>query len=492
MDEGGDSLMFTATPGIFVADTQALVTSASDFGPRTDATIQLAINALPSTGGIIYCDAGIWNFSTGLTITKSGVSLLAAGAGATIFQTTAGHETIAMLTIGDNINTIADVRIADIQFSSANQKTANAAIKLQKCLRTHVERIRTQNQFRSIHVYNSTATWIDDSDLRDTSENGIVYESTLSNGFDCYLNNVLADNPVVSNNGAGIAWLGGENFVIQNCDFEHYTNGFSVAPPANQQCRFGFFVNAEFDTSGDNGIKISSAGGDIVGLTFTNGWSGTSINYGVLIDGGSGGLTQGIRFVGHKSLHNGLAGFRIAGGLDIHVDNCDVIANSQTASGTRSGIEIASGMASGAFSIVGCRCTNGWQQGSTQSNGINFDAATYTNGLVADCMLAGNVNNGLALNGASGSGFKIKNNTGYNPVGVLGPPAVPATGVAYTNAYGVDCTVYISLAGATISAISIGGSSTGETTAGAYRVAAGQTITIAYTVATPTWTWFGD
>src|SRR6266581_2992567 len=446
MDEGGDSLMFTATPGIFVADTQALVTSASDFGPRTDATIQLAINALPSTGGIIYCDAGIWNFSTGLTITKSGVSLLAAGAGATIFQTTAGHETIAMLTIGDNINTIADVRIADIQFSSANQKTANAAIKLQKCLRTHVERIRTQNQFRSIHVYNSTATWIDDSDLRDTSENGIVYESTLSNGFDCYLNNVLADNPVVSNNGAGIAWLGGENFVIQNCDFEHYTNGLS----------------------------------------------GTSINYGVLIDGGSGGLTQGIRSVGHKSLHNGLAGFRIAGGLDIHVDNCDVIANSQTASGTRSGIEIASGMASGAFSIVGCRCTNGWQQGSTQSNGINFDSATYTNGLIADCMLAGNVNNGLALNGASGSGFKIKNNTGYNPVGVLGPPAVPATGVAYTNAYGVDCTVYISLAGATISAISIGGSSTGETTAGAYRVAAGQTITIAYTVATPTWTWFGD
>ncbi len=432
---------------------KALYFNVMDYGARGDGTtddtsaIQTTITAASATKGTVYFPQGTYKITSGLTITTSGVSLLGTGAGASIIQTPSGSESIAMLIIGDGANTCADVRIADLQFLGVTQKTANAAIKLQKCFRTHLERLRTQNQYRAIYVYNSTQTWVNDTDLRDTKENGIVYEATFGNGFDLYLNNVVADNPVVSNTGIG---------------------------------------------------KISSANGDIVGLTFTNGWSGTSTNYGVLIDGGSGGLTQGIRFIGHKSLHNGLAGFRLAGGLDVELNGCDAVGNSQTSANSRSGIEIAS--TSMTFSIVGCRSTNGWQQGNTQSNGINFDSGTYTSGLIANNDLRGNTNNALALNGAVGT-LSIKNNQGYNPVGQVTAPSFPATTVAATNNTGSDVTAYIANGTAAITVIQIAGASGSYVTTGyqiaasgwgSVRIPAGGSVKFTFASGAPTWTWFAD
>lgn len=84
-------------------------------------------------------------------------------------------------------------------------------------------------------------------------------------------------------------------------------------------------------------------------------------------------------------------------------------------------------------------------------------------------------------------------NTGANPPGAnttagFTQPSVPATGVAFTNTFGVDCTVYVT--GGTVTGIAIGGLTTGATS-GAFRVQARETITLTYSVA-PTWQWFGD
>jgi len=91
---------------------------------------------------------------------------------------------------------------------------------------------------------------------------------------------------------------------------------------------------------------------------------------------------------------------------------------------------------------------------------------------------------------------KIANNPGYNPVGKVGPPAIPASTVAYTNNYGVDATVHI--AGGTLTVINVGGNTTGITAAAAagsvhtVRVPANQTIAITYTVVPTGWQWFLD
>lgn len=75
-------------------------------------------------------------------------------------------------------------------------------------------------------------------------------------------------------------------------------------------------------------------------------------------------------------------------------------------------------------------------------------------------------------------------------------PSVPATGVIATNPTSLVATVVIAANGATITAVKAG--SAGQTyaqaaqagtAAGTYTVPPGGVIGIAYTVATPTWTW---
>lgn len=97
--------------------------------------------------------------------------------------------------------------------------------------------------------------------------------------------------------------------------------------------------------------------------------------------------------------------------------------------------------------------------------------------------------NGAVERSAALTSDVYRDNTGLNPVGNITAPTLPATATAYTNQSGYDCTVYI--AGGTVSAVSIGGVTTGLTTNSAHRVPAGQTITVAYTVA-PAWKWFAD
>ena len=81
-------------------------------------------------------------------------------------------------------------------------------------------------------------------------------------------------------------------------------------------------------------------------------------------------------------------------------------------------------------------------------------------------------------------------NDGYYSSGTsLTAPTVPATTVAITNPFLVDCFVYINANGATISNITIGGVATGLVAGGMVIVQATKTISISYTVATPTWVW---
>ncbi len=88
-----------------------------------------------------------------------------------------------------------------------------------------------------------------------------------------------------------------------------------------------------------------------------------------------------------------------------------------------------------------------------------------------------------------GANTRVSGNIGFNPIGKFASqPAVPATTVPFVNNKGADATVHI--AGGTVTVVAVGGQATGATT-GTFRVSAGQSITLTYSVA-PTWTWFGD
>ena len=92
-------------------------------------------------------------------------------------------------------------------------------------------------------------------------------------------------------------------------------------------------------------------------------------------------------------------------------------------------------------------------------------------------LLVGNVIAAPAVAGAGGTS--------------LAAPAVPATTVAAVNNYHGTVDVAISLNGSTITNVSVNGVTVG-TTAGTYSVPAHGSISIAYSVATPTWVWTGS
>jgi hypothetical protein len=169
----------------------------------------------------------------------------------------------------------------------------------------------------------------------------------------------------------------------------------------------------------------------------------------------------------------------------VHFAPSDVFGNSQETANTYDGYHVDASITS-VVEIEGGRSEDHLYATATkQRYGIWIGSGcTRTRARNVDCT---NNQTGPALNNST-TGATIKNCKGYNPRGVLGPPTLLSSGTPYTNTYGVDCTVYVN--GGTVSAIHVAGSSTGATS-GQFRVLAGQTIAIMYTVA-PTWTWFGE
>lgn len=118
--------------------------------------------------------------------------------------------------------------------------------------------------------------------------------------------------------------------------------------------------------------------------------------------------------------------------------------------------------------------------------GVNLYGGAMTNIIIGPNVLTATPAD--LVNGPLGAGGRIIRGT-LAPIGsAVTQPAIPLSGTAVTNATARDCTVFVN--GGTVTAVAIGGTATGQV-AGGFRVPAGQTITLTYSVA-PTWTWFGE
>lgn len=391
----------------------AFFLNVKDFGAlgngSTDDTtaIQLAIDALPASGGCVFIPPGTYRISSSLTLAE-GVQLVGTGSGS-ILQASSGSHNIDMIQIGDGSSTVSFAAVRQLKITSNGQKTGGAGIALNKAYRVWLENLSLEFQYRGVYILNSTAIWLNRSDIRDTKENAITIESDLGQGFEWYIDSVLCDNPTVTNIGTGLLWNGGESLHVSHSNFQRFTYGFVVNTTNGRESRFAFIEGMICDFSSDNNIRITNTGsGATVGLTFTNCWSGTATNYGILIDRPGAGLVQGVRWVGGKVFHNGLAGFRLVGGQDTHISDCDIIANSQTVSASRHGIEIGGNI--NEFSVTGCRIGGGYQQGDTQGYAIHIDAGTSDHYIITNNDCHGNNNTPKINDNGTGVNKVVTNN----------------------------------------------------------------------------------
>jgi hypothetical protein len=131
-------------------------------------------------------------------------------------------------------------------------------------------------------------------------------------------------------------------------------------------------------------------------------------------------------------------------------------------------------------SILNCQFTSATTNGSMTHFGV---ASTGMSDIsLRDCQFADHPPSSIQYSWINASG-----NSGYNPVGLLTAPAVPASGTPQANTFGVR--VRVAVSGGSLTNIAINGTNTGLTS-GMFELDPGETITLTYTAA-PTWTWFG-
>jgi hypothetical protein len=198
------------------------------------------------------------------------------------------------------------------------------------------------------------------------------------------------------------------------------------------------------------------------------------------------------RLVGCLADYSGIYGYFIQQSSDLQFSACTARESSQNSHNTYEGFhfEGSSGSAlTSNVSLVGCRA-----MGTYQSYGVNV--LQYVSGFSwSSGSLVGNVTKPATIGATGNANIKFNHVIGLNPAGATIPGsafAIGASTVAATNNTGVDGTLYVTAAG-TVTAVSVNGVAVSGVLAvgDTYRLAAGGTFTMTYTVA-PTVVFVGD
>jgi hypothetical protein len=425
---------------------------------------------------------GYYYTSSPIAVNKDGVYLTGSGTDVTSISVEAAG--IDGIVLGDGTTMRSSLGVSNLRMISAVGKTAGAGILVNKCMNATLEKLRINNQYHGVRVTNNgnLIVRILHSEIRSMivgSGLGLLIEGGSLIVDDLNLGNSVGNEPYASIQirNLGDGWFNNVNSVYGG-------QGLAIDPQNAQAVNFLFISKSAFDVGTGPGICLYPAAGGIVSsLNFIDCWTSGRLGasgYGILL--GGAGTINGIEFIGHRALNNNRDGAMIETGTDWVFNGGTFAGNSAAVANTYDGIAIAANISG--FSIQGVRAGNGSGMPDTQRYGIVVNTGSSNNYRIIGNDLRGNQTDRL-YDGGTGSVKVIKNNLGYNPVGDVFSPAIPASTVAYTNAYGQDCQVTIY--DGTVTVININGTVTGLTT-GTFIVPAGGTITITYSAA-PTWTW---
>lgn len=374
--------------------------SVTNYGAKGDnvandtAAIQSAINAASVQGGTVYFPPGTFLVSSALTIDADHVFLQGSGTATTIQSTSATQD---VFRLGNGTTMRAHLGLSNFRMNnSAGQKTNGTGIKVDKCFKVWLDRLVVDQQYRAFHFRNSTEVLLGRSDVRNSSETGLLIDVDMNAGFDWWLTDVLFENSDIPGQGIGINWTGGEGLHCNSVNLQKFSRALVVNPTGGRECRFGFFNQLVADTSNAEGIRITNTStGNTINMEFSGCWTATNGTHGLLVDKPGTGLVQGVKWMGGRSLHNGQDGFRLAGGLDVHIVGAEVIGNSQAATNTYDGVRVTSGVQN--WSVVDSRIGGGYNQGTGQRYAVRVDAvATDYYRILGNDVSTGNATGGVS------------------------------------------------------------------------------------------------
>ena len=158
-----------------------VIVAADGSGDYTD--IQQGINALPSSGGLVFIKNGTYNISNPIVIDKSNVTLQGAGF-STIIQLNNGVNDSA-IKVGDGSNSYSKIVLRDFKVdgNKANNSYASNIYVRSNC---------SDVTITGVWSYNSNGPGINiDSGSDHCNIFGCIIENTDSHGINCYAANYL-------------------------------------------------------------------------------------------------------------------------------------------------------------------------------------------------------------------------------------------------------------------------------------------------------------
>lgn len=489
--------------GAVTRDVQAKLretVSVKDFGAvgngvtNDAAAIQAAVDYAETfaEGAEVHFPAGKYLVNSTVTVLKSGVSLIGDGAPATWIVN--GTTNAPAVRFGDGVTTYFRNRIENLIFGQASGVTpvaGNCGLKIHKCGQFQISGVQAFNFPAALRVgielETATQGTISTVGVQGCTSDGIyMHNQTL----DIYADKVRVD---ACANGFHFRDCQG----IYGANMSAYGNSvnafrFTTTGSADNN-QFFFLTNCIGDTSGSHNWYFEQCSLSV----FTACWAATQLVpvTGPAADGFhlAGSDVEDLEFVGCVAVTNNRHGMNVLLGNNVTINGGTFGSNFKSSSfgglgqrnglaGTGSGIRIAAGSDRIAIRGAKCRHNKDW--------GIDIDAGA-TKVEVSDCELRFNIDGGSLRNNANGTAAEvtIKNCPGYNPIGFITAPTVPASNTPITNLTGVDVMVY--LVGGTLTGnVQINGHGVLQATNTGYFLPAGGTIRLTYSSA-PAWSWNG-
>lgn len=405
------------------------------------AAINSTIALANANGGVVYIPKGTYSLLGALTPITSGVTIMGAGKGATTLQPSATVADVISTPIPGAAGTPGFVQ----NYVGVEGLTINGAFMTGT----------TAGKGNGIHFYGVRYSYIKDCNITGVPNWGIVLDGDITNFS---YSNQIQGNRIINGSAGLLVTFSEENFIAFNDILQANLTTAAQQPAFAPTSNTGYLVRL---VSGYNELV-----GNVIGS------SGTYTSAAIQVE--NGGPT---RIIGNRFDQCRYQCIRNTGpNVLIHGNQFGNASSVGTVEAIRVGADNVT-ISGNIFDT-----TNGaahWTYAVLETGAFN-NCAYYGNNVAAG------TSGKFSLNAATKS--KVFGNPQYNPVGVVGPPAIPATTVAYTNNYGTDATVWVT--GGTVSAIAIAGTATGLTS-GTFRVPSGQTITLTYTVA-PSWVWSLD
>lgn len=424
---------------------------AAGDGTTDDTTAINNVIALANAStGVVYVPHGTYKITSALTPITSGVIIKGAGKGATTIKPAAGFN-------ADVISTPIPASAGTVGYVQNHVGVESLTIDGSNMTGT------TAGQGNGIHFYGVRYSYIKDCNITGVPNWGILMDGDITNFS---YSTQIQGNRIINGSAGIMVTFSEENFIAFNDILQANLTTAAQQPAFTPQSNVGYLVRL---VSGYNSLI-----GNVIGS------SGTYTSAAIQVENSGPTRIEGNRF--DQTRYQSI---RTTG------PNCVIIGNqfgNPSSVGSVEGIRLGSDN----NTVVGNKfdLTNG---AAHFTYCIAESGGPYTSNIISSNSLVAGTSGKINLNATSTA--KVFGNSGYNPVGPVTPPAVPASNTPVTNNFGTDATVYIVGSGASWTGTSISGVATGVsgTTAGqSLRVPSGATIAVTYSAAAPTWTWFLD